>query len=77
MESAISGGGKGERKQSLLPELEVVAREAGAEPSSMTAPGEPEVWKRIRLAPGVDLHLRDGLPKLKPGEVKKVLSLLG
>ena len=35
-----------------------------------------ETWKRVWVTPGVELHLRDDLPKLKLAEVKKLLVLL-
>ena len=39
-------------------------------------PGEVEVWKRIRVTTGLELHLCGDQPKLKPAEVKKLLVLL-
>ena len=39
-------------------------------------PGEVETWRRVRVTTGVELHLREGLPKLKPAELKKLLVLL-
>ena len=38
--------------------------------------GVAETWKRIVVAPGVELHLRGDLPKLRPGEVEELLSKL-
>ncbi len=35
-----------------------------------------ERWKRIRVTPGVELHLRGDLPKPRPAELKKLLAHL-
>lgn len=43
----------------------------------MTAdPGEVESWRRVRVTPGVELHLRGDQSKLKPAELKWLLELL-
>jgi hypothetical protein len=39
-------------------------------------PGEVESWKRVRVTPGVELHLCDDLPKLKPAELRRLLERL-
>lgn len=31
------------------------------------------MWKRISVAPGVELHLRDNLPRPKPSALKELL----
>ena len=71
----MAGRGTDELRQLLLGEYEVVARHSGGE-AALAAPGEAEVWKRIAVASGIELHLRSDLPRSKPGELKKLLELL-
>lgn len=35
-----------------------------------------ETWRRVQLMPGVELHLRGGLPKLGMAELKELLAAL-
>jgi hypothetical protein len=58
----------------LFEGIEMVARQSGG--VSVEDPGEVEAWKRVRVTTGLELHLCDDLPKLKPAEVKKLLVLL-
>jgi len=48
----------------LFEGIEMVARQSGGVVAEV--PGEVEVWRRVRVTPGVELHLRGDLPKLKP-----------
>ena len=58
----------------LFEGIEMVARQSGG--VELEEPGEVESWKRVRVSPGVELHLCDGRSKLKAGEVKKLVELL-
>jgi hypothetical protein len=49
--------------------IEMVARSDGGSVGANSA----ETW-RVRVAPGVELHLRDDLPKPKPAELKKLVA---
>jgi hypothetical protein len=35
-----------------------------------------EKWNRVRVMPGVELHLNTDLPRLKPAELRCLLELL-
>ena len=48
----------------------------GVSASSTPTPGAAETWRRIQVAPGVELHLRDDLPKPKRGELKQIAERL-
>jgi hypothetical protein len=53
--------------------LEMVPRQGGGAVVEESGAGEmEETWKRVRVTPGVELHLRGDQPKLKPAEVKKL-----
>jgi DNA-binding transcriptional MerR regulator len=64
----MAGRSTAETRQLLFEGIEIVARQGGAE--------EVERWKRIRVTPGVELHLRGDLPKPRPAELKKLLAHL-
>ena len=49
-------------------------REAVGAVDSVATSGVAETWKRIVVAPGVELHLRGDLPKPRPGEVEELLA---
>ena len=70
----MAGRSTEEAKRMLFEGIEMVARQGGGELAEES--GEVEIWKHVRVAPGVELHLRDDLPKLKPAEVKKLLVRL-
>ena len=57
--------------------VEYVARTEGGDleqPGSAT--GAVEKWNRVRVMPGVELHLNTDLPRLKPAELRCLLELL-
>jgi hypothetical protein len=59
--------------------IEMVARVEGSRdaPSpGLATPRPAETWSRVRVAPGVELHLRDDLPKPKPRELKQLVERL-
>lgn len=68
----MAGRGTDETERMFIGGIEMVAR---AEGSSVGA-GSAERWRRVRVAPGVELHLRDDLPKPKPAELKKLVERL-
>ena len=74
--SLTAGRGTDELRKLLLGGVEVVARGSGGEAEFASAPGEAENWRRIAVAPGVELHLRGDLPKMKRAEVRKLMELL-
>ena len=55
-------------EQVIRPASVVVAEDSGAV--------RPSIWQRMPVAPGIELHLREDLPKLKPGELQKLLAAL-
>jgi hypothetical protein len=70
----MAGRSTEEAKRMLFEGIEMVARQGGGVVAE--DPGEVEIWKRVRVASGIELHLCGDLPKLKPAEVKKLLVLL-
>jgi hypothetical protein len=70
----MAGRSTEEAKRMLFEGIEMVARQSGGVVAE--GPGEVESWRRGRVTPGVELHLRGDQPKLKPAEVKKLLVLL-
>jgi hypothetical protein len=52
--------------------IEMVARSEGSRCGADSA----ETWRRVRVAPGVELHLRGDLPKPKPAELKQLIERL-
>jgi len=69
----MAGRGTAETRSMLLEEgVEMVARDGGAGSGAM--PGGAETWRRVQVAPGIELHLRDDRPKLKSAELKSVLA---
>jgi len=66
----IAGRSTAETKQLLFEGIEIVARQGGADAEKV------ESWKRIRVTPGVELHVRHDLPKPRPAELKKLLAHL-
>jgi len=68
----MAGRGTAELKRLLFDGIEIVARQGG----STTPPGSVGTWKRVAVAPGIELHLHGDLTKPKPAELKQLLSLL-
>ena len=66
-----------ETKRMLFEGVEMVARQGGGAVVEESGAGEvEETWRRVRVTPGVELHLRDDLPKLKPAERRRLLERL-
>ena len=76
MTGLMAGRSTEETKGMLFGGIEMVARRSGGDERSGSAPGVPENWKRVVVVPGVELHLRDDLPKPKTGELKELLAAL-
>jgi hypothetical protein len=75
----MAGRSTEETKRMLFEGVEMVARQGGGEvviEESGESGEVEETWKRVRVTPGVELHMSCDLPKLKPAEVKKLLVLL-
>ena len=68
----MAGRSTAETRQLLFDGIEIVVRH-GATSAEIE---EVESWKRIRVTPGVELHLRHDLPKPRPAELKKLLAHL-
>lgn len=57
--------------------VEYVARsEDGDLEQPGAATGPVEKWNRVRVMPGVELHLNTDLPRLKPADLRRLLELL-
>ena len=71
----MSGRGTEETERMFLGGIEMVAR-AGEDQGAQGAPdpGTVEIWRRVRVIPGVELHIRDGLPKPQPAELKQMMD---
>lgn len=80
MPELVSGSGNEELRRMILGGVEVVVRsgsekkEPGAAEQPSAGSASPEVWRRACVAPGVELHLREGLPRLKPIERRRLIE---
>lgn len=72
----MAGRTTADYKNLLFEGIQIIARPSKSSGTSATGPQVAEEWKRIGVAPGVELHLRSDLPKPKPAELKQWLSLL-
>jgi DNA-binding transcriptional MerR regulator len=78
----IPHAGTGELERMLMGGVEMVARGEvagggeGGRTGAGTGEGEAETWRRVRVVPGVELHLRGGLPRPTPEELRGWLDLL-
>jgi hypothetical protein len=75
----MAGRGTDETGRMFLGGVEMVARAGGSRggaASRSPAPEPAETWRRVRVAPGVELHLREDLAKPQPGELKDLLERL-
>jgi hypothetical protein len=73
----MAGRSTEETGRMFLGGIEMVARSEGSdgvEPSATLQPAE--TWRRVRVAPGVELHLREDMAKPKPAEMKKLVEHL-
>ena len=73
----LAGRGTEETKRLLFDGVAFVARQAvGAEGPGIHSDAGAEVWRRVPVAPGFELHLRCDLPKPKPAELRKLVERL-
>ncbi len=75
----MAGRGTKETERMLLGGIEMVARAGEGESGSAVAslaPGTVETWRRVQVVPGVELHFRDGLTKLRAADLKSSLAAL-
>ena len=79
----LLGRGTDELERMLLGGVEIVARVGGGGGGSDgdgedhgSAAGPVERWNRVRVMPGVELHLNADLPRPKPAELRRLMELL-
>ena len=73
----MAGRSTEETGRMFLGGIEMVARAEGSQGGAgSTAAAAAETWRRVRVSPGVELHLRDDLPKPKPRELKQLVERL-
>jgi hypothetical protein len=70
-----------ETERMLLGGVEIVARMEGGGIGGETkghglSVSQAERWNRVRVMPGVELHLNADLPRPKPAELRRLLELL-
>lgn len=59
----------------LVGGVELVAQTGPDEGQADTSRlGSLEAWSRVRVAPGVELHLNSELPRLRPGDLKQLVE---
>jgi hypothetical protein len=54
----VAGRGTTETKRLLVEGIEIVVRQGAGLSAETPAPGVPETWRRVTVAPGIELHLR-------------------
>ena len=76
----VAGRTTEETRRMFLGGIEIVAQYSGGGGVGGEAdPLGPEpagTWMRIPVAPGIELHLREGPPRFRPGDVGKLLAAL-
>jgi DNA-binding transcriptional MerR regulator len=73
----MAGRSTDETERMFLGGVEMVARAEGSSGGAgSAAPGPAEMWRRVGVSPGVELHIRSDLPKPKPAELKKLVGRL-
>jgi len=71
----MSGRGTEETEQMFLGGTEIVFR-AGEDRNAQESPasGTVEAWRRVQVVPGVELHVRSDLPRLRQAEMRQLLE---
>jgi len=71
----LSGRGTEETEQMFLGGTEIVFR-AGEDRNTQESPaaGTVETWRRVQVVPGVELHVRGDLPRLRQAEFRQLLE---
>jgi DNA-binding transcriptional MerR regulator len=75
----MAGRGTEETERMFLGGIEMVAKADGEQSgsaSALPAPATVEAWTRVRMAPGVELHLRHDIAKLRGAALKDLLERL-
>lgn len=74
----LAGRSTAETKRMLFEGVEFVGRAGGGGEGvvgSLT-PGQAEMWKRIPVSPGAEIHLRDDLTMLRGAKLEELLLLV-
>jgi len=77
--TTLGDRGTEELERMLLGGVEMVARAGGGGDeagSSGSAPGPVERWSRVRVVPGLELHISADLPRFKPAELRRLMELM-
>jgi hypothetical protein len=75
----LAGRSTAETKGMLFEGVEMVARAGGGGGGGVegsASPGQAEMWKRIVVTPGAEIHLRDDLPMLRGAKLEELLLLV-
>ena len=75
----MAGRGTDELQRMLLGGVEIVARAGGGGGEvEQSGPAESlaELWNRVRVAPGLELHISTELPRFAPEEYRRVMDRL-
>ncbi len=77
----LTGRGTEELERMLLGGVEIVARDGGevegeAARASFSAADLAEIWRRVRLAPGLELHISSEMPRLGSEESRRAIARL-
>jgi DNA-binding transcriptional MerR regulator len=73
--TVMAGRSTGELKNLLLEGVEILPRSSGKTTNGPQQAGS-ETWRRIAIAPGVELHLRDGLKRPDEKRLRQWLKRL-
>jgi hypothetical protein len=64
-----------ELERMLLGGVELTSRTGSDDGEADTSrPGSLEAWSRVRVIPGVEIHLSSELPRLRPGDLKQLVE---
>ena len=64
-----------ELERMLLGGVELASRTRSDDGEADTSrPGSLEAWSRVRVIPGVEIHLSSELPRLRPGDLKQLVE---
>ena len=74
----VAGRTTEETRGMFLEGVEIVAQSLGSEKGKRRTPvsGTVETWRRIPVAPSVELGLRDDVARLRPGDMERLLAAL-
>jgi len=72
--SLMRGRSNAEYRRMLLEGVELIAAGGGTESGSAAGVGEPQIWKRITLSPGIEVHVGENLPRLSKREREELVE---